>query len=110
MTRTLLPALCLAVSAAAQLPAPNSMGVSAGHHIFTTRDLDAANKFWSTLGGQPAELGPLKLTKFPGVLFLIRKGEPKGGTEGSTINAIGFRVSNLKESLEKWKAAGITPT
>ena len=110
MTRILLSALCMAASALAQLPTPNSLGVSAGHHIFSTRDLDAANKFWNTLGGEPAELGPLKLTKFPGVLFLIRKGDPKGGTEGSTINAIGFQVRNLKESLAKWKAAGITPT
>ncbi len=109
MTRPLLPALCMAVSALAQLPAPNSLGVSAGHHIFSTSDVDAANKFWSTLGGEPAEHGPLKLTKIPGVLFLIRKGVPKGGTVGSTIDAIGFRVRNLKESLEKWKAAGITP-
>jgi hypothetical protein len=99
----------MALSALAQLPAPNSQGVSAGHHIFSTADVDAANLFWNTLGGEPATLGPLKLTKFPGVLFLIRKGEPKGGTEGSTINAIGFHVRNLKESLEKWQAAGITP-
>lgn len=93
----------------AQLPPPNAAGVSAGHDIFSFHDIDAANKFWNTLGGQPAELGPLKMTKFPGVLFLMRKGDPKGGTEGSTIEYIGFRVQNLSESLAKWEAAGITP-
>lgn len=107
MARYLLSALVLAVPALAQLPMPNAQGVSAGHHIVSTRDLEAANKFWSTLGGEPAALGPLKLMKFPGVLFLIRKGEPAGGTEGSTIDAIGFRVQNLKESVQKWEAAGI---
>ena len=67
----------------AQLPAPNAAGVSAGHDIFSFHDIDAANKFWNALGGEPAELGSLKMTKYPGVLFLMRKGDPKGGTEGS---------------------------
>jgi catechol 2,3-dioxygenase-like lactoylglutathione lyase family enzyme len=93
----------------AQLPAPNAAGVSAGHDIFSFHDMDAANKFWTALGGEPAELGPLKMTKFPGVLFLMRKGDPKGGTEGSTIEYIGFKVRNLKESLAKLTAAGIQP-
>lgn len=93
----------------AQLPAPNAAGVSAGHDIFSFHDIDAANKFWNALGGAPAELGPLKMTKFPGVLFLMRKGDPKGGTEGSTIEYIGFKVPNLKESLAKWESAGIKP-
>src|ERR1700722_13287065 len=97
-------ALC-AIPALAQLPAPNAAGVSAGHDIFSFHDIDAANQFWNTLGGEPAELGRLKMTKFPGVLFLMRKGEPKGGTEGSTIDHIGFKVRNLKESLAKWSAA-----
>src|ERR1700676_4326818 len=107
MVRYLLSALALAMPLLAQLPSPNSLGVPAGHHIFSTRDLEAANRFWSTLGGEPATLGPLKLIKFPGVLFLVRKGEPTGGTEGSTIDAIGFRVRNLKESHQKWEAGGI---
>jgi len=90
----------------AQLAAPNAAGTSAGHDIFAFHDMDAANKFWNALGGEPAELGPLKMTKFPGVLFLMRKGDPKGGTEGSTIAYIGFKVKNLKETLFKLDAAG----
>jgi catechol 2,3-dioxygenase-like lactoylglutathione lyase family enzyme len=110
MKKCLLLALTLcAITAPAQLPAPNAAGVSAGHDIFSFHDIDAANKFWNALGGQPAELGPLKMTKFPGVLFLMRKGDPKGGTEGSTIEYIGFKVRNLRESLAKWEAADIKP-
>ena len=75
-----------------QLPAPNAAGVSAGHDIFTFHDLPAAQKFWNALGGQSAELGPLKMTKFPGVLFLMRQGDAKGGTEGSTIASLNFKV------------------
>jgi catechol 2,3-dioxygenase-like lactoylglutathione lyase family enzyme len=104
----LVSTLC-AIPMFAQLPAPNAAGVSAGHDIFSFHDIDAANKFWNTLGGEPAALVQLKMTKFPGVLFLMRKGEPKGGTEGSTIEYIGFKVKNLKESLAKWEAAGIKP-
>ncbi len=105
-----MPLLLLsAIPVLAQLPAPNAAGVSAGHDIFSFHDIDSANKFWNTLGGEPAQLGPLKMTKFPGVLFLMRKGDPKGGTEGSTIEYIGFKVKNLADSLAKWQAAGITP-
>jgi catechol 2,3-dioxygenase-like lactoylglutathione lyase family enzyme len=102
----LLPA---ALPALAQLPAPNAAGASAGHDIFAYHDIDAANKFWTALGGEPAQLVQLKMTKFPGVLFLMRAGNPQGGTEGSTIDYIGFKVKNLKESLAKWDAAGIKP-
>src|SRR4051812_49250963 len=85
------------IPALAQLPAPNAQGVSAGHDIFSFHDIDAANTFWNTLGGEPAQLGQLKMTKFPGVLFLMRKGDPKGGTEGSTIEYIGFKVKSLRD-------------
>jgi hypothetical protein len=107
--RLLFSLLLCAIPVTAQLPAPNAAGVSAGHDIFSFHDIDAANKFWSALGGEPAELGPLKMTKFPGVLFLMRKGDPKGGTKGSTIEYIGFKVKNLKESLAKWEMADIRP-
>jgi catechol 2,3-dioxygenase-like lactoylglutathione lyase family enzyme len=107
--RSFLALILSAVPVLAQLPAPNAAGVSAGHDIFTFHDIDAANKFWNALGGQPAQLGPLKMTKFPGVLFLMRKGDPKGGTEGSTIEYIGFKVRNLKDSLAQWAAADIKP-
>lgn len=108
--RALLPVLLSATPSFAQLPAPNAAGTSAGHDIFSFHDIDAANKFWNTLGGEPAQLGQqLKMTKLPGVLLLMRKGDPQGGTEVSTIEYIGFKVKNLAESLARWQAAGITP-
>jgi hypothetical protein len=104
--RLLLISVLVALPAFGQLSSPNTAGTSAGHDIFSFHDLDAANKFWNALGGRPAELGPLKMTKFPGVLFLMRKGEPTGGTEGSTIDYIGFKVKNLKETLANMETAG----
>ena len=93
----------------AQLPAPNAAGVSAGHDIMIVKDLDGANKFWTALGGEPAQLAKLKLTKLPGVLYLMRKGDNKGGTEGSSVEYVGYKVKNLKETLAKMDAAGFKP-
>src|SRR5580658_4002062 len=63
--------LLVALPLLAQLPAPNKAGVSAGHDVLRVKDMDAANKFWQALGGQPVQFaGRLNLTKFPGVLLL----------------------------------------
>ncbi len=99
-----------ALPALAQLSAPNAAGVSAGHDIFTFKDRDAAQKFWTALGGEPTQLGPLNLTKFPGMLFYYpRSGNPSGGTEGSSIDYIGFTVKKLKDTLGKLEAVGSKP-
>jgi len=91
----------------AQLAAPNDVGASMGHvHLFV-QDVDAAKKFWMAVGGTPFKFGPNEGEKFPGVLILVRKGEPSGGTVGTVINHIGFNVPNVPEALEKWKAAGL---
>ena len=115
--------LCSALTLVAQLPTPNADGVSAGHHIFRTKDVEAANKFWMALGGEPSALANIKLMKFPGVLLYISA--PRGtapaaaavsaptapipGNHGTTVEFITFKVKDLKESLAKWKAAGIEP-
>src|SRR5580692_204835 len=110
----------------AQLPAPNKAGISAGHDVLRVKDMDAANKFWQAPGGQPVQFaGRLNLTKFPGVLLLNiggAQGQGKsaptpasaaaaelGGSEGSSLDFIGFSVKDLKGSLAKWAEAGIKP-
>lgn len=106
----LLPALCLsAIPMLAQLPAPNAAGVSSGHDIMIVKDLDGANRFWTALGGEPTALAQLKLTKLPGVLYLMRMGDNKGGTEGSSVEYVGYKVKTLKETLAKMDAAGFKP-
>jgi catechol 2,3-dioxygenase-like lactoylglutathione lyase family enzyme len=110
MKISLPPLLCLAaLPMLAQLPAPNAAGVSAGHDIMFVKDLEGANRFWNALGGEPAQLGTLKLTKLPGVLYLMRMGDNKGGTEGSSVEYVGYKVKNLKETLTKMDAAGFKP-
>jgi len=107
--------LCSALTLTAQLPTPNAEGVSAGHHILRAKDVDVANKFWTTLGGEPAALVSIKLMKIPGVLLFISAprgaatSQPTPGNHGTTVEFITFKVKDLKESLAKWKAAGIEP-
>ncbi len=97
----------LVSGAGAQLAAPNAAGVSMGHLHLTVRDPAAQRAFWMALGGVPVKLGEMEAMKFPDVLVLYRKGEPSGGTEGSTVGHIGFKVKDLHGSLEKWRAAGL---
>jgi catechol 2,3-dioxygenase-like lactoylglutathione lyase family enzyme len=102
-----LAALLLPAVSRAQLAGPNDTGVSMGHvHLFV-QDVEAAKKFWIAVGATPSKFGPNEVMKFPGVLILVRKGEPAGGTVGSVINHIGFHVPNTPEALAKWKAAGL---
>ena len=96
------------IGARAQLAAPNDAGVSMGHLHFNVQDVDAAKKFWIAFGGTSAsKLGANEVVKFPGVLVLIRKVDPSGGTVGSVVNHIGFFVPNVQAAVPKWKAAGL---
>ena len=106
----LLPALALlALPMLAQLPAPNAAGASSGHDIMIVKDLDGANRFWNAMGAQPGQLGTLKLIKLPGVLYLMRMGDNKGGTEGSSVEYVGYKVKSLKTTLAAMDAAGFKP-
>src|ERR1700691_5627751 len=74
--------LLVALPMMAQLPAPNKAGISAGHDVLRVKDMDAANKFWQAVGGQPVQFaGRLNLTKFPGVLLLNIGGGPGRGKQ-----------------------------
>jgi hypothetical protein len=113
-TIVVLIVLCAACPLFAQLPTPNADGVTAGHHIFRAKDVDTSNKFWTTLGGEPAALANIKLMKFPGVLLFIsapRGASPApslGGNHGTTVEFITFKVKDLKAALAKLNEAGIS--
>jgi catechol 2,3-dioxygenase-like lactoylglutathione lyase family enzyme len=99
--------LALLSSASAQLPAPNSAGVGMGHLHFKVHDLAAHNAFWTALGGTPVKIGDMHVFKFPDVLVVYDKGDPTGGTDGSVVGHVGFRVKSLAASIEKWRVAGL---
>jgi len=119
---TFLALLAAALPVLAQLPPPNAAGVSAGHDVLRAKDVNAANQFWQALGGRPVQFaGRLNLVAFPGVLLLsVGGGQGRGaqnppppaelaGSEGSSLDFIGFSVKDLKSSLAQWAAAGVQP-
>lgn len=101
-------AIACAISAPAQLKAPNATGISMGAVHLTVRDIDANVAFFKLLGGKPVKNGPLQLIEFPGMYVGLEKGEPTGGTVGSIVNHIGFQVQHMQDWLPKWQAAGLT--
>lgn len=80
---------------AGQLAAPNKSGVAMGHLHYRVRDVEAAKRFWATLGGQSMRVGNVEVMKFPDVLVFLERGESTGGTEGSIVNHVAFRVPSL---------------
>jgi catechol 2,3-dioxygenase-like lactoylglutathione lyase family enzyme len=94
-------------AALAQLPPPNEAGVGMGHLHVLVRDVEAQRKFWvEVMGAAPVKFGSMEAMKFPDVIVMIRKGEPAGGTKGSVVNHLGFKVRDIKSSVARMKAAG----
>src|SRR5262245_59802606 len=106
MRRIIEIAACAALAAttgaaADDLSAPNAAGVAMGHLHYVVRDVAANKAFWVKLGGRSVLFnGTTEGIVFPDVVVLLRQGEPKGGTEGSVVNHVAFRVKSLAE-LEK---------
>jgi catechol 2,3-dioxygenase-like lactoylglutathione lyase family enzyme len=98
-----LALLSWSAAAEAQLSPPNAAGVSMGHLHYHVRDVDANTRFWVSLGGVPARIGTTDVIRFPDVFIVLTKGESSGGTAGSVVNHVAFRV----RSLAKLQAAGL---
>ena len=56
----------LAASRARLLP-PNAEGVSMGQWYTIVRDVDAAKKFWTLMGGTSIKIDGMDVIKFPGL-------------------------------------------
>jgi catechol 2,3-dioxygenase-like lactoylglutathione lyase family enzyme len=84
-----------AAPAAAQLAAANKAGVAMGHLHYRVRDIEANKRFWSAIGGRPIKIGDTEAMRFPDVFVLLTRGESSGGTEGSVLNHVAFRVPSL---------------
>ena len=78
------------------LSAPNAAGVAMGHLHYVVRDVAANKAFWVALGGRSVLFnGTTEGVVFPDVVVLLRQGEPAGGTQGSVVNHVAFRVKSL---------------
>jgi len=74
-----------------------------GHLHYHVRNVEANKRFWLTLGGQAVQVNGSEAIRFPGVFVFLTQGESTGGTEGSVLNHVAFRV----QSLSKVAAAGL---
>src|SRR5688572_15422408 len=101
MRRILELALVVSLAAAAsiaraELSPPNSTGVAMGHLHYVVRDVAANKAFWVALGGRSVLFnGTTEGIVFPDVVVLLRQGETTGGTQGSVVNHVAFRVKSL---------------
>jgi catechol 2,3-dioxygenase-like lactoylglutathione lyase family enzyme len=71
-----------------------------GHLHYHVRDVDANRKFWLALGGEAARLGTTEVVKFPGVLIVLTPNPASGGTNGSVVNHVAFRVQSFAKVEE----------
>jgi catechol 2,3-dioxygenase-like lactoylglutathione lyase family enzyme len=78
------------------LSPPNAAGVAMGHLHYVVRDVAANKAFWVGLGGRPVLFnGTTEGILFPDVVVLLRQGDSNGGTEGSVVNHVAFRVKSV---------------
>ena len=67
-----------------------------GHLHYVVRDVAANKAFCVGLGGRSVLFnGTTEGIVFPDVVVLLRQGEPSGGTEGSVVNHVAFRVKSV---------------
>ena len=96
-----------ASAASAQLTAASEGPIVYGHHHLNVTDVAAHKRFWAdTLGGTSTAFGQSEIYKFPNVHVFVRERETSGGTKGTTVNHIGFRVPSVRNMLGKVRAAG----
>jgi predicted enzyme related to lactoylglutathione lyase len=111
-----------------QVRAPNAAGVFAAHEHLITTDLGNSTAFWTALGGEATKIGTMNGALFPGVYILLQNNRGRGGrgasggpatqlatvpppesSVGSVAEAIGIRVRNMRQTLSKLDALGISP-
>jgi lactoylglutathione lyase len=97
----------------AQLPAPNQSGISIGHVHLMVADPEAQKKIWvEALGAEVTHTGTLELLRLPGIYIVVGKARtaPTEGSDGSTVNHIGFAVKDLAAVKGKLDALHIEST
>ena len=92
----------------AQLAGPNQSGVSIGQAHLLVRNPEQHKKLWiDILGAKVTRSGSLELLKLPGLYIVLEKGEPAGGSGGTSVNHLGFLIKDYAEVKAKITAANI---
>jgi len=90
-----------------QLASPNDRGVSMGHLHYVVRDVEANRKFWIDFGATPVKIGNREALKLPEVFIFLDRGESSGGTEGSVVNHVAFRLPDIPKALARFRSLGV---
>lgn len=107
MRKSILLAAAMALPVIAQLLPHNAAGVTMGHLHMTVRDPEAHLKIWrEVIGAKDTAYGSLKVLELPGVVLAFTKREPKGGTDDSAVNHLGFYTRDLDKTKAALVAAG----
>lgn len=91
----------------AQLASPNAAGVSMGHFHYVVRDVEAHRKFWMDFGATPVKIGGREVLKLPDVFIFLDRGDSSGGTEGSVVNHVAFRLPDIPTALARFRSLGV---
>jgi catechol 2,3-dioxygenase-like lactoylglutathione lyase family enzyme len=91
----------------AQLAAPNAAGVAMGHVHLNVKDVELQRKLWMEhFGAVPLHKNGVAGVSVPGMLILFDRQASTGGSVGTVLDHFGFKVPNLAEALQRWRAAG----
>ena len=100
------PAAPAASTAKPAVPAAAGSPVVFAQIHLTVKDIAATKALWvEGLGGTAVAVGTTDAVKFPGLLVLLHKGDPKGGTKGSTVSIVALEVKDLAATVARLKAA-----
>ena len=72
-----------------------------GHLHYVVRDVEANKRFWMALGRNADTANGAVVVKFPDVLVFLTQGDSTGGTEGSIVNHVAFRVPDALDSRSR---------
>jgi catechol 2,3-dioxygenase-like lactoylglutathione lyase family enzyme len=98
----ILLAAALAYSQSTPAPAPNAAGVSWQHVHLIVRNVDAERTFWTAIGAQPGGRGVV----LGGTNISLTQGESNGGSDGTAIDHVAYRVKDLAGTLARVAPAG----
>ena len=100
-------ALWLLAPVRAQLASPNAMGVSMGHFHYVVRDMEPNRKFWIPFWRDAREDRNREALKLPEIFIFLYYGESSGGTEGSVVNHVAFRLPDISKALARFRSFGV---
>ncbi len=103
----LFASVILVIPVDAQLIAARDNAFAVGHHHLNVTDVDAHKQFWGQLlGAEMVQFNGTDVVKLPNTLLFLRVKDPTDGSNGSSINHIGYQVPDLKALIARMKSAG----